>query len=128
MLTLPKVLGHPLTREEHRIVEKAEEQVLALHSQAAKMRVILHDWNNLNQQVGTNTAQTFALLTALKHLSSDPEYQAWWSSWSKFEAERISNTADDLLVVGARMLADILAQPVQPPGELVAWWRRLFGQ
>jgi hypothetical protein len=127
-LSLPQVLGHPLTREEQRIVEQTEAQALAIQGQAAKLRVILNEWNNMNQQVGVNTAQTFALLTALKHLSSDPDYQTWWASWAKFQAERCVNTTDDLLVVGARVMAEVLAQPVNAPGELVALWRSLFAR
>ena len=127
-LSLSMPMGHSITREEHRIVEQTEEQVLQIHAQAAKLRVVLQEWVNVNQQVGINTAQTFALLSTLRHLSSDPDYQAWWSSWSRFEAERYANSTDELLVLGARVMGEILAQPVQPPGELVAWWRRLFGQ
>lgn len=121
-------LGHGPSRQEFRIAEITQEQVLELHAQASKLKTVLQEWSTVTQNTAINTAQTLSLLTVLKGLSSDPDYQAWWASWSKFAAERYLNGTDDLLLVGASTLADILSKSVTAPGELVALWRSLFSR
>jgi hypothetical protein len=123
----PIIVGRKPTRQEFRIQQEAQEQALEIHAQSYKVRTALHEFAFTNQQAAINTAQTFSFIVAMRGLSTDPEYQAWWSSWSRYQAERFANTTDELLALGAATLAQIVASPVEPPGVVTALWNRLFG-
>lgn len=116
-----------LTREQKRVVEEYDRQVLIIEAIAAKTVFAQDEIITIHQNGASDFLTTIEYLFELKEAARGTEHQVYMEEWTKLQARTLVKHLMGAMEVGATNIGAMIHAPLDLPPEKRSLWKWLFG-
>lgn len=116
-----------LTKDEKRVTETFDKQVLIIEATEAKTVFGQNGIGEIHQNGGYVFHDTVSYLFELKDEAHGKEYQPYIDEFAKLQARTLAKHILGTIEVGATNIGAMIHQSLDLPPEKPSLWKRLFG-